>query len=123
MQQRVAVARALALESDILLLDEPFGAIDPRLRLELQELVSRLSTENKKTVVFVTHDIDEAILLADRIVVMEPARIRTIIEVNLPHPRRRDELIKSDAYEELHRKLISSFYDRLTEVIDSEVVL
>ena len=123
MQQRVAVARALALESDILLLDEPFGAIDPRLRLELQELVSKLSKENKKTVVFVTHDLDEAILLADRIVVMEPARIRTILDVNLPHPRKRDELIKSDVYEELHRKLISSFYDRLTEVIDSEVVL
>ena len=65
MQQRVAVARALALESEILLFDEPFGAIDPKLRLELQELVSRLSVEKKKTVVFVTHDIDEAILLAD----------------------------------------------------------
>ncbi len=123
MQQRVAVARALALESDILLLDEPFGAIDPRLRLELQELISKLSVENKKTVVFVTHDIDEAILLADRIVVMEPARIRTILNVDLPHPRKRDELIKSDVYEELHRKLISSFYDHLTEMIDAEVVL
>ena len=123
MQQRVAVARALALESDILLLDEPFGAIDPRLRLELQELVSKLSVENKKTVVFVTHDIDEAILLADRIVVMEPARIRTILDVDLPHPRVRDELIKRDKYEKLHFQLISSFYDHLTETIDAEVVL
>lgn len=123
MQQRVAVARALALESDILLLDEPFGAIDPRLRLELQELVSKLSIENKKTVVFVTHDIDEAILLADRIVVMEPARIRTILNVDLPHPRVRDELIKNDEYEKLHFQLISSFYDHLTETIDAEVVL
>lgn len=123
MQQRVAVARALALESDILLLDEPFGAIDPRLRLELQELVSKLSVENKKTVVFVTHDIDEAILLADRIVVMEPGRIRTIINVDLPHPRVRDELIKSDEYEKLHFQLISSFYDHFTETIDAEVVL
>lgn len=123
MQQRVAVARALALESDILLLDEPFGAIDPRLRLELQELVSKLSIENKKTVVFVTHDIDEAILLADRIVVMEPARIRTVLNVDLPHPRVRDELIKNDEYEKLHFQLISSFYDHLTETIDAEVVL
>lgn len=123
MQQRVAVARALALESDILLLDEPFGAIDPRLRLELQELVSKLSVENRKTVVFVTHDIDEAILLADRIVVMEPGKIRTILEVNLPHPRIRSELIRTDEYEKLHLQLISSFYDHLTEAIDKEVVL
>ena len=63
MKQRVAVARALALQSDVLLLDEPFGAIDPKLRLELQELVSKLCVEHKKTVVFITHDIDEAILL------------------------------------------------------------
>ena len=85
MKQRVAVARALALEADVLLLDEPFGAVDPKLRLELQELVSRLCTEHNKTVVFVTHDIDEAILLSDRIVVMESGKIRTILSVRLPH--------------------------------------
>ena len=62
MQQRVAIARALALESDILLLDEPFSAIDPKLRLELQELISELSKKHKKTVVFITHDIDEFFL-------------------------------------------------------------
>lgn len=123
MQQRVAVARALALESDILLLDEPFGAIDPRLRLELQELVSRLTVENRRTVVFVTHDIDEAILLADRIVVMEPARIRAVLPVGLPRPRVRESLIQSPEYGKLHRQLISSFYDHLTETIDTEVVL
>lgn len=123
MQQRVAVARALALESDILLMDEPFGAIDPRLRLELQELVSKLSIENKKTVVFVTHDIDEAILLADRIVVMEPGKIRTIVKVDFPHPRVRSELIRSDEYERLHRQLTSAFYDQLMENIDKEVAL
>jgi len=123
MQQRVAVARALALESDILLLDEPFGAIDPKLRLELQELVSKLSVENKKTVVFVTHDIDEAILLADRIVVMEPGKIRSIIKVGLPHPRTREELVRNEKYEVLHRQLISSFYDHVEDEIDKGVVL
>ncbi len=123
MQQRVAVARALALESEILLMDEPFGAIDPRLRLELQELVSKLSIENKKTVVFVTHDIDEAILLADRIVVMEPGKIRTIVKVDFPHPRIRENLIRSDTYQRLHVQLTSAFYDRLIEQIDSEVAL
>ena len=123
MQQRVAVARALALESDILLMDEPFGAIDPRLRLELQELVSRLCTQNHKTVVFITHDIDEAILLADRIVVMEPGRIKNIIKVRFPHPRVREELSGTDEYEKLHRQLISAFYDQVEEQIDSEVAL
>ncbi len=123
MKQRVAVARALALESDVLLLDEPFGAIDPKLRLELQEMVSRLSQENHKTVVFVTHDIDEAILLADRIVVMEPGRIRTVLDVAFPHPRRRDDLIGTVEYEKLHRKLIASFYASVEEQIDEGVAL
>ena len=123
MKQRVAVARALALESDVLLLDEPFAAIDPKLRLELQELVSSLCAKQKKTVVFVTHDIDEAILLADRIVVMEPGKIRTEVEVSLPHPRKRDDLIGTTAYEELHRKLIAGFYAQVQENIDAEVAL
>lgn len=123
MQQRVAVARALALESEILLFDEPFGAIDPKLRLELQELVSRLSVEKKKTVVFVTHDIDEAILLADRIVVMEPGKIRTIVDVDIPHPRKRDDLVGKKKYEDLHKKLITSFYNHVEENIYEEVFL
>ena len=123
MKQRVAVARALALESDVLLLDEPFGAIDPRLRLELQELVSRLCTENHKTVVFVTHDIDEAILLADRIVVMEPGKIRTVLPVEFPHPRKRESLMGTEGYEILHRKLIASFYAHVEDNIDAEVAL
>ncbi len=123
MKQRVAVARALALGADVLLLDEPFGAIDPKLRLELQELVSKLCTENHKTVVFVTHDIDEAILLADRIVVMEPGKIRTILDVGFAHPRVRDELIRTEEYEKLHRKLIASFYAHVEDNIDSEVAL
>lgn len=123
MKQRVAVARALALQSDVLLLDEPFGAIDPKLRLELQELVSKLCVEHKKTVVFITHDIDEAILLGDRIVVMEPGRIRTILKVRLDHPRVREELIRTAEYEKLHRQLIAAFYDQVEENIDSEVAL
>lgn len=123
MKQRVAVARALALQSDVLLLDEPFGAIDPKLRLELQELVSKLCVEHKKTVVFITHDIDEAILLGDRIVVMEPGRIRTILKVRLNHPRVREELIRTEEYEKLHRQLIAAFYDQVEENIDTEVAL
>ncbi len=123
MKQRVAVARALALESEILLFDEPFGAIDPKMRLELQEMVSRLIKEENKTAVFVTHDIDEAILLADRIVVMEPGKIRTIIDVKIPHPRKRDDLAGTEIYEKLHRKLIASFYAHVEDQIDAEVRL
>ncbi len=123
MQQRVAVARALALESDVLLLDEPFGAIDPKLRLELQELVSKLVSDFKKTVVFITHDIDEAILLADRIVVMEPGAIKSIHKVRLPHPRVREELSGTEEYERLHRQLITAFYDQVEDRIDAGVTL
>ena len=123
MQQRVAVARALALESDILLMDEPFGAIDPKLRLELQELVLKLSKENKKTVIFVTHDIDEALLLADRIFVMEPGKIKEELEVNLKTPRKREELVSTSEYQALYKKLFSLFYDRIKEDIYEEAML
>lgn len=123
MQQRVAIARALAMEADILLMDEPFGAIDPKLRRELQELVSRLSTEHHKTVVFVTHDINEAILLADRIVVMEPKQIRAIEQVNIPRPRRAEDLFENPEYLRLSKRLMSLFYERVAEEIDSEVAI
>jgi NitT/TauT family transport system ATP-binding protein len=119
----VAIARALALEADILLLDEPFSAIDPKLRHELQELVSKLSKEHNKTVVFITHDIDEAILLSDRIVVMEPKRIKEVLEVKLDYPRVRDELIGRGDYDRLYKRLISLFYDNVRNDIDLEVVL
>jgi NitT/TauT family transport system ATP-binding protein len=123
MQQRVAVARALALESDILLMDEPFGAIDPKLRLELQELVLKLSKENKKTVIFVTHDIDEALLLADRIFVMEPGKIKEELEVNLKTPRKREELVSTSEYQGLYKRLFSLFYDRIKDDIYEEAML
>ncbi|MBU5435459.1 ABC transporter ATP-binding protein [Pseudoflavonifractor sp. MSJ-37] len=123
MQQRVAIARALAMETDVLLMDEPFGAIDPKLRQELQELVSRLSTEHHKTVVFVTHDIDEAILLADRIVVMEPKQIRAVERVELPRPRKRDDLVEQPEYLQLRKRLMSLFYEQVASEIGDEVVL
>ena len=123
MQQRVTVARALALESNILLMDEPFGAIDPKLRLELQELVLKLSKENKKTVIFVTHDIDEALLLADRIFVMEPGKIKEELEVNLKTPRKREELVSTPEYQGLYKRLFSLFYDRIKDDIYEEAML
>jgi len=89
MKQRIALARALATDPEILLMDEPFGALDAQTRHILQDDLLRLTQEEKKTVVYVTHSIDEAILLGDRIVLMtaHPGKIKTIHTVNLPRPR------------------------------------
>ncbi|MBK4156951.1 ATP-binding cassette domain-containing protein [Corynebacterium macginleyi] len=90
MQQRVGLARAFAIGSDILLLDEPFGALDALTRRQLQSLLLNVWEENRRTVVMVTHDVDEAVLLSDRILVMSPGPAATIIEdieVGLPRPR------------------------------------
>lgn len=74
MKQRAAIARALSYGSDLLLMDEPFGALDPVTRIQLQDLLVQISAEQKRTVVFVTHDVDEAIYLADRIVIFAPGK-------------------------------------------------
>ena len=89
MQQRVAIARALANDPKILLLDEPFGALDNQTRVLMQELLLGIWEQAQKTVMFITHDIDEAIFMASRVVVFSarPGRIKTELAVDLPHPR------------------------------------
>jgi len=89
MQQRTAIARALANDPKILLLDEPFGALDNQTRLLMQELLLGIWESAQKTVLFVTHDIDESIFMANRVAVFSarPGRIKTEIKVDLPHPR------------------------------------
>jgi len=84
-QQRVAIARGLAVAPDIIFMDEPFGALDAITRMKLQEDILRISREEKKTIIFVTHDIEEAVFLADRIVVMmaDPGRIKSVVKVPL----------------------------------------
>ena len=89
MKQRVEVARALAVEPDVLFLDEPFGALDSITRLVMRGELLRIWQAERKTILFVTHDIEESVQLAERVVVMSarPARIRRIVPIDLPHPR------------------------------------
>ncbi len=93
MRQRVAIARALANQPDILLMDEPFGALDAYTRILLQKRLLDIWEKHRKTVVFVTHSVDEAVFLADSIVVMgtNPGRILTRLEIDIDRPRRRDD--------------------------------
>jgi len=112
MQQRVAIARALAMDADILLLDEPFGAVDTRNRRTLQKLVCDLHEVEKKTFLFVTHDVEEAILLADRIVFMVPGKIYQILDVDLPKPRDYESIRNTEAFVKLRKMLIDLFYEK-----------
>jgi sulfonate transport system ATP-binding protein len=106
MQQRVGLARALAVEPRILLMDEPFGALDAQTRVLMQEQLLKLWEEWRHTVVFVTHDIDEAIFLADRVVVLglKPNSVRGVFDVDVPRPRSA-EARQDPAYQALYRAL------------------
>lgn len=103
MKQRVEVARALAVSPDVIYMDEPFGALDSLTRLTMRAELIRIWEQERKTILFVTHDVDESIQLADRIVVMtpRPGRIAEIVTVGLPHPRD----LASEAYVRIKDRL------------------
>jgi NitT/TauT family transport system ATP-binding protein len=105
MQQRVGLARALAVEPNVLLMDEPFGALDAISRERMQEELLRIWDTAKTTVIFVTHAIDEAILLSDRVLVMGRGRILREVDVDLPRPRSRREMLTDERTLELMREL------------------
>ena len=113
MRQRVALARTFALNSPILLMDEPFGALDVHLKIQLGELLLQLWEEDKRTVLFVTHDLQEAIALADRVIVMRPRPGRIVGDVDIPlaRPRSLQALQTSSEYHELYRRLWSLMAD------------
>lgn len=117
MMQRVAIARALANDPQILLMDEPFGALDSQTRLQMQQLLLRVWGHSKKTVLFVTHDIDEAILLGDRVYVMgaKPGRIKQILDVPIDRPRSLD-MVMERSFIDMKRQIFGLLHDDLEEV-------
>src|SRR3981081_2651557 len=116
MRQRVSIARAFANDPEILLMDEPFSALDAQNKLLLQEELLRIWEEHKKTVVFITHSVDEAVALGDRIMVMtaQPGKVKTFVPVPLARPRNIMELQKTPQYGEL----IAHIWSSLREEVD-----
>jgi len=116
MKQRVALARALANDPQVLLMDEPFGALDSQTRGTMQKLLLRVWEHTQKTVLFVTHDIDEAILLGDRVVVMtaRPGRIKAEIPIDFPRPRSMD-LVLEPQFIALKRRILGLLHDEIDE--------
>ncbi len=107
MAQRVAIARALLRNPKVLLLDEPFGALDAFTRAHMQEVLLDIWQKDKVTMIFITHDIDEAVFLADRVVILKPrpGEISSIVNVDLPYPRKKS----APAFQKLRLRVLSSF--------------
>jgi NitT/TauT family transport system ATP-binding protein len=101
MKQRVALARTLAYHPEVLLMDEPFGALDAHTRTRLQNDLLNIWERDRKTVLFVTHSVDEAVFLSDKVVMMtrSPGRLKKIVEIDLPRPRRRTDLLLDPRYQ------------------------
>ncbi|HYC13690.1 MAG TPA: ABC transporter ATP-binding protein [Stellaceae bacterium] len=118
MMQRVALARALANDPEILLMDEPFGALDSQTRALMQEMLLEIWQRSSKTVLFITHDIDESILLGDRVYVMtaRPGRIKEMVEVDIPRPRTVD-VLTSPEFMSIKRRIMRSIHEEATKAL------
>jgi nitrate/nitrite transport system ATP-binding protein len=119
MKQRVGIARALSMEPKVLLLDEPFGALDALTRAKLQDELLQIVANTQSTVVMVTHDVDEAVLLSDKIVMMTngpSATIGEVLHVELPRPRNRVALAESAQYLHYRKAVINFLYTRQAHV-------
>jgi len=119
MKQRVGIARALAMQPKVLLLDEPFGALDALTRAHLQDEVMRIQTELHNTVIMITHDVDEAVLLSDKIVMMTngpSAKIGEILNIDLPRPRDRIALANDPLYNQYRQEVLRFLYEKQRKV-------
>jgi len=115
MRQRVAIARAMAMKPPVLILDEPFGALDPITKEELQEELLTLWRQQRCTVLMITHDIDEALFLSDRVVMLTngpSASIGEILSIPFDRPRDRDSLLHDQRYGELRNRALEFLYER-----------
>lgn len=122
MKQRVAIARALAYDPEVLLMDEPFAAVDAQTRETLQDELIKIVEKTNKTVIFVTHSIEEAVLLADRVVVMtcNPGRVREIIDINLPKPRNNASIHEAKNFEDIRHYIWSLLHSQKEEADQAE---
>lgn len=119
MKQRVGIARALAMQPKVLLLDEPFGALDALTRAHLQDEVMRIQAELNNTVLMITHDVDEAVLLSDKIVMMTngpKATIGEVLDIDLPRPRDRIALASDDRYNQYRRDVLRFLYEKQRKI-------
>lgn len=122
MKQRVGIARALAMEPKVLLMDEPFGALDALTRAHLQDSIMEIHADLGNTVIMITHDVDEAVLLSDRIVMMTngpAATIGEILEIDLPRPRDRVDMSESEAYNHYRHDVLKFLYERQRKQSDA----
>ncbi len=117
MKQRVAIARAYAVNPEVLLMDEPFGALDAQTRTQLQSELLKTWENEKKTCFFITHDVDEAIILAKRVVIMSarPGRVKEVVNIDIPHPRTQETKMSKE-FIELKNYIWSRVYQEYLEV-------
>lgn len=125
MKQRVGIARALAMEPKVLLMDEPFGALDALTRAHMQDSLIEIQSQLNNTVIMITHDVDEAVLLSDRIIMMTngpAATIGGILDVDLPRPRERVKLADDPKYNHIRAELLKFLYERQRKPEEGEKI-